>query len=755
MDSVHLLTKIKYHSIFVDESHHPLPSKMPRSMELYRLSATHKEEPDFRYTMGQAIEDGILCDYDITVPALTAHHAYVCLGDLLLKQVGRFRRVLAYCNSIAEAKRFRMVLRELGLEAWHINGKTPLKKRQTAIAEFAGPLLKPVHVLVTVEVLGEGINIPNADTCMFVEPRKSYSSIIQAIGRVLRHHPAKTLAHIVLPAVAIPSSRAASVSLSACRNEGTESHEQQNAKEFRGLCNQKPRMHGQTPQESKLPTSQIERRKDTRNKQPFSMAGDEEVAPRSKSPAAATMTAPCVAASKTGVHPATTSDQVPTNPEWDFEATPHDNGEPEGQVGPTATRDRQQDGLQQEHPQKTSGSIRKSHWQSAQMPEEELQNQHLERFIKAGTFDPSMGPEPNKQKARGTAYTKRAKTFKLKASGGSPMFNQRFDSQLEHFLATLIIADHRLVGATAQHRIQVADCTLADAGAITMEGWTAEIYSRLSVILFGDDRWESRLKELEMFANKHQRLPLRKRDSHYERTLGTWLDSQCTAFRNQRLPLHRFQKLLSASSPLLRRRVEGWQAGDTDGRFRRRCHELREYVQLHQTLPKKTPYEIASPSGKLGQWLEHVRGGAIALSLNKRKMLQETHPLVKAALQKWKDAPRVQRFAWDQKFNELSMLVTSLGRIPKYRGGDKVERRCYHWLRAQCRRVLSGYLPDDMTQRLWNAHPLIAAYVETYVQEAQCKFTNAAEPGCEHIHAARVAGWDFNCEANPLIIDEW
>ena len=46
-----------------------------------------------------------------------------------------------------------------------------------------GPLQKPVHVLVTVEVLGEGINIPNADTCMFVEPRNSYRSIIQAIGR--------------------------------------------------------------------------------------------------------------------------------------------------------------------------------------------------------------------------------------------------------------------------------------------------------------------------------------------------------------------------------------------------------------------------------------------------------------------------------------------------------------------------------------------------------------------------------------------
>ena len=220
-DSVQLLEKIKFDSIFVDEAHHPLPSQMPGSTELYRLSATHKDEPDFRYTMGQAIEDGVLCDYDITVPALTAHHAYVCLADLLLKQAGRFRRVLAYCNSIAEARRFCMVLKELGLAAWHINGKTLAHKRQSVIAEFAGPLQKPVHVLVTVEVLGEGINIPNADTCMFVEPRQSYRSIIQAIGRVLRHHPAKTLAHIVLPAVAIPSSRSASVPQSGSRNYRT------------------------------------------------------------------------------------------------------------------------------------------------------------------------------------------------------------------------------------------------------------------------------------------------------------------------------------------------------------------------------------------------------------------------------------------------------------------------------------------------------------------------------------------------------
>ena len=206
-DSVYLLKNLQFDAIFVDEAHHPLPTGMPKCKELYQLSATHKDEPDFRYSTGQAIEDGILPDYDTTVPVISKHHAYVCLADLLLKQPGRFRRVLAYCNTVAEAKRFQMVLEELGLAAWHINARTKPTIRQAVMAEFAGELQKPVHVLVTVEVLGEGINIPNADTCMFVEPRQSYRSIVQAIGRVLR--PAKALAHIVLPPVVLPNVKSA------------------------------------------------------------------------------------------------------------------------------------------------------------------------------------------------------------------------------------------------------------------------------------------------------------------------------------------------------------------------------------------------------------------------------------------------------------------------------------------------------------------------------------------------------------------
>lgn len=139
--------------------------------------------------------------YDLTIPVLRGNDSFASLANMLANQTGHFRRVLAYCNSIREAERFQRLLLERGIAAWHMNGDTVEVERARILKEFSGALMKAMHVLVTVQVLGEGVNIPNADTCLFVQPRSSYVSIIQAIGRVLRHHPAKPLAHIVLPAI--------------------------------------------------------------------------------------------------------------------------------------------------------------------------------------------------------------------------------------------------------------------------------------------------------------------------------------------------------------------------------------------------------------------------------------------------------------------------------------------------------------------------------------------------------------------------
>ena len=705
-DSVHLLKKLKFDAIFVDEAHHPLPSKMPQAKELYLFSATHKDEPDFRYTMGQAIEDGVLCDYDITVPALTAHHAYLCLADLLVKQAGRFRRVLAYCNSVAEAKRFRIVLRKLGLAAWHINGKTTFKKREAVIEEFTGHLQRPVHVLVTVEVLGEGINIPNADTCMFVEPRSSYRSIIQAIGRVLRHHLAKTLAHIILPALAIVTSRTPLVSPDQSRNEKIlrQHHTLEEASNFGG----------------QLPNSDCKEghcHRHARNLGPKSQAAISQTSPLSSQPRKVNpMSEPdgprdCALCSKEAeqseaklqhkngmrrlLEPVAKDmfNKQETAERWRF---PSDSSANPGTCDPCAF-DRpaavkaQQTSLQQ----RTSRS---------DFLREIYEEPNLEEFDK--------GDAASQNEA-----TLRQGLLRSKPLAGSQL-DRRFGSQLERFLATLMLADHRLINATAGHRIQVADCTLED-GATMIEGLTGDIYSQLSVILSHGDHWEICMRDLEMFVQSNGRLPRRSSKDSGEKRLSIWLNDQNPRVKTCSIPLHRLQRLLFASSSLIRRRVQGWQTGDSDGHFGEKCKELRQYVQINHCMPKETDASCKT----LAAWLANLRNSAGLLSLDKKKMLEELHPLVKAEIQTWWKAPPAHRMPlWECQFGQLSGFVSTTGRLPKSTGAS-LERRCYNWLNVVRRKLLAGYLPAELIQRLQSSHPLIAAYIDAAVQRRKAGVT--------------------------------
>ena len=138
-----------------------------------------------------------------------------------------------------------------------------------------------------------------------------------------------------------------------------------------------------------------------------------------------------------------------------------------------------------------------------------------------------------------------------------------------------------------------------------------------------------------------------------------------------------------------------------------------EYVQLHQKLPQNTGDGVEPPFRKLANWLTRVRGGNTLLNLEKMKMLQEVHPLVKAELQKWQDAPRLQQSKWEAEFWSGSPgLCWQQGASQKSHAESKAERHCYDWLCSQCRKLIAGYLPDEMIWRLRNAHPLIAKYMD-------------------------------------------
>ena len=794
--SLHHLARLKFDAVFVDEAHHPLPARMPKCKELYRFSATHTEKPDYRYPMGQAIDEGVLCDYDITVPAVTEHHAYVCLADLLLKQAGRFRRVLAYCNKVAEAKKFQMVLEELGLAAWHINATTSRKRRMAAIEEFSGDLTKPVHVMVTVEVLGEGINIPNADTCMFVEPRNSYRSVIQAIGRALRHHPCKTLAHIVLPAVAVP----ARVESEMEEGWSTAQHDDMGGAETREVSGTVPlnAYEENAPPDQALPhlvssvakESNQNKGQDTRTlqeypprptpasttaavdlvetptlkdprgmpqvttmaKRDYGLRKVEEVPAqrkglddtntaanvmgeasqecvrrkslsRAQSSSSSTSSSSSSSTSLPSLEPMSPSPTLPSDSSM-ARGRQEESGklwqlgpfaEPRGQGPGVGQRQQLQPWGVSDHDQfdQPRNSAYQG-WSSPSMPatmtvavqeDTAVWEQLHECYI--GCANSRMEQRAvsssvaEAEQTRGPGPQIRRMQLKSNLAPSDP--NDVCGNQLERFLSLLVQADSRLVGSSVGHRIQLVDCRMTVEGQ-EFDSLTEVVYRRLTAILCQRDPWEDNLQSLEAFVEEKGRLPLRSASD--ERRLAYWLNTQQSRLAAGLLLEHRWRRLVTSSSPLIRGRAQGWPLNSRDGNFKRRCLELKAYIEMNEKLPRHSSKTSSSQSHRLARWLSGLAEG-LWTKPERRAKLESLHPLVAEFLAKW-DAPtfRLDVPKWKGTLQRLVASVQANGELPSSRSCDGP---LYSWLYRNLLRL--ERLPPELVKQLHDSHPLIGAKV--------------------------------------------
>lgn len=69
--------------------------------------------------------------------------------------------------------------------------------RQKLLKKFDKNNRNDIFIVSSCETIGEGVNTKNANMCVFVDPKTSYTKIIQNIGRIVR--PSHGLATIVLP----------------------------------------------------------------------------------------------------------------------------------------------------------------------------------------------------------------------------------------------------------------------------------------------------------------------------------------------------------------------------------------------------------------------------------------------------------------------------------------------------------------------------------------------------------------------------
>ncbi|MDO4590420.1 MAG: DEAD/DEAH box helicase family protein [Slackia sp.] len=225
-------------------------ARVQAKTESYEVSSMDDEKkfgPVFyRLSFGRAVDEGLLTDYRVI--ALTVSEDVVsevyqrAMADEegfeitdAAKVIGCWKgladqgkkdgsghplkNAVAFCSTIPESRRISEYFertvkayidyeREQGndvpgmeCDVRHVDGTMDMANRKDKLAWLADTSEERCHILSNVRCLSEGVDVPNLDAIMFLQPKKSRVEVVQAVGRVMRRFEGKDYGYIILPVV--------------------------------------------------------------------------------------------------------------------------------------------------------------------------------------------------------------------------------------------------------------------------------------------------------------------------------------------------------------------------------------------------------------------------------------------------------------------------------------------------------------------------------------------------------------------------
>lgn len=205
-------TGVKVDLLIVDECHHYTAEQWGRWLQAgaYIVGLTATPERGDGQTLADAfdelvvaadypelISEGYLMDAVLKRPAaLLGEGLAMDPVDALRKFRPGGARAFVYCNSVSHGSTVAREMCMAGYPAVMISGGTPADFREASLDSFRRGKLS---VLVNVHVLTEGVNVPEADTCIIARGVTNPTTYLQMVGRILRPHPGKVPMVIDLP----------------------------------------------------------------------------------------------------------------------------------------------------------------------------------------------------------------------------------------------------------------------------------------------------------------------------------------------------------------------------------------------------------------------------------------------------------------------------------------------------------------------------------------------------------------------------
>jgi superfamily II DNA or RNA helicase/HKD family nuclease len=224
------LPRDRYDVVIVDELHHAAADSYQELLDhlcprwLVGLTATPERADgrsvlhwfDQRFAaelrLSDALAAGLLCPFHYfgVADGTEAEHAWkrgrVHLAELervftaddmqarrVLDAVRRYTnasrmRALGFCVGVGHALLMARAFTEAGLPAVAVHAGTSDAERREALTKLRQGALRAVF---TVDLFNEGVDVPSADTVLFLRPTESEAVFLQQLGRGLRKHPGK------------------------------------------------------------------------------------------------------------------------------------------------------------------------------------------------------------------------------------------------------------------------------------------------------------------------------------------------------------------------------------------------------------------------------------------------------------------------------------------------------------------------------------------------------------------------------------
>lgn len=116
-------------------------------------------------------------------------------GDAVNEYIKRAagKRAIVFCINIEHSKHVRDSFISKGIPAEHVDGTDSQEYRDSALARLASGETK---VITSVDIFGEGLDVPGIEVAILMRPTKSLGLFIQQVGRALR--PAVNKSHAII-----------------------------------------------------------------------------------------------------------------------------------------------------------------------------------------------------------------------------------------------------------------------------------------------------------------------------------------------------------------------------------------------------------------------------------------------------------------------------------------------------------------------------------------------------------------------------